>query len=121
MPKPHATPKCNSRCLAGRRQLALGDVIFEVTEGERVEDGPWFAEILTEYRRQGLLIAIDDFGAGYAGLRLLSDFQPDLIAEGIETAGERDFFVHEGVRLFQGVLFSRPLFGRLADTPGGRG
>ena len=139
--------------IASRRQLALGDVIFEVTEGERVEDGPWFAEILTEYKRCGFLTAIDDFGAGYAGLRLLADFQPDLIkidmdlvrgvdtqparqaiaravirvaeelridviAEGIETAGERDFFVHEGVRLFQGYLFARPLFGRLADAPG---
>ncbi|QBK05911.1 EAL domain-containing protein [Hylemonella gracilis] len=54
-------------------------IIFEVTEGERVEDGPWFADILREYKRCGFKTAIDDFGAGYAGLKLLSDFQPDLI------------------------------------------
>jgi EAL domain-containing protein (putative c-di-GMP-specific phosphodiesterase class I) len=54
-------------------------IIFEVTEGERVEDGPWFAEILREYKRCGFKTAIDDFGAGYAGLKLLADFQPDLI------------------------------------------
>jgi len=54
-------------------------IIFEVTEGEQVEDGPWLAQILREYRRCGLLTAIDDFGAGYAGLTLLADFQPDLI------------------------------------------
>ena len=57
----------------------LDRIIFEVTEGERVEDGPWFAEILREYQRCGFKTAIDDFGAGYAGLTLLADFQPDLV------------------------------------------
>lgn len=124
-------------------------IIFEVTEGERVEDGPWLASILREYRRCGFLTAIDDFGAGYAGLTLLADFTPDLIkldmalvrgvdtnkarqaitrgmvriceelsiqviAEGIETAGERDFFLSEGVTLMQGYLFARPMFQALA-------
>ena len=137
---------------AHRRGLDVSSIIFEVTEGERIEDGPWFAEILREYRRQGFLTAIDDFGAGYAGLRLLSDFQPDLIkldmdlvrhvdtlrprqaiaravirlaqdlgirlvVEGVETVGERDFFLHEGVTLFQGYLFSRPQFRGLALAP----
>ncbi|MBP6896164.1 MAG: EAL domain-containing protein [Gammaproteobacteria bacterium] len=124
-------------------------IVFEVTEGERVSDGPWLASILTEYQRCGFLTAIDDFGAGYAGLTLLADFQPDVVkldmalvrnvdtsrarqaitrgilrmceelaitvvAEGVETAGERDFFLHEGVRLMQGYLFARPRFEALA-------
>ncbi|ODV10077.1 MAG: diguanylate phosphodiesterase [Rubrivivax sp. SCN 70-15] len=126
-------------------------IIFEVTEGERVEDGPWLATILREYQRCGFLTAIDDFGAGYAGLTLLADFRPDIIkldmalvrgidtsaarqaiargvvricqelgvqviAEGIETAAERDFFVDEGVTLMQGYLFARPAFRALAST-----
>lgn len=57
----------------------LDRIIFEVTEGERIEDGPWFAEVLREYKRFGFKTAIDDFGAGYAGMRLLSEFQPDII------------------------------------------
>lgn len=57
----------------------LDRIIFEVTEGERIEDGPWFAEILREYKRCGFKTAIDDFGAGYAGMKLLADFQPDII------------------------------------------
>jgi EAL domain-containing protein (putative c-di-GMP-specific phosphodiesterase class I) len=57
----------------------LDKIIFEVTEGERVEDGPWFAEILREYQRRGFKTAIDDFGAGFAGLKLLADFQPDYL------------------------------------------
>ena len=123
----------------------LERIIFEVTEGERVEDGAWLAKILREYRRCGFLTAIDDFGAGYAGLTLLADFQPDLIkldmalirdidscrtrqaivrgmlgicrdlgvqviAEGIETAGERDFLYDAGIRLMQGYFFGRPAF-----------
>ena len=57
----------------------LENIIFEVTEGERVEDGVWFAQILREYKRTGFKTAIDDFGAGFAGLKLLADFQPDII------------------------------------------
>lgn len=57
----------------------LNHIIFEVTEGERIEDGLWFASILREYKRCGFKTAIDDFGAGYAGLKLLADFQPDLV------------------------------------------
>lgn len=64
---------------ANAHGFPLSQIIFEVTEGERVEDGPWFAEILREYQRCGFKTAIDDFGAGYAGLALLADFQPDLI------------------------------------------
>lgn len=60
-------------------QFPLDQIIFEVTEGERVQDGPWFASILREYKRCGFKTAIDDFGAGYAGMKLLSDFQPDII------------------------------------------
>ena len=35
--------------------------------------------IFTEYRRQGFRTAIDDFGAGYSGLNLLAEFQPDIL------------------------------------------
>jgi len=34
---------------------------------------------ITEYRKHGFITAIDDLGAGYAGLGLLVEFQPDLI------------------------------------------
>ncbi len=54
-------------------------IIFEVVEGENVSDRPHLINIFQEYRRFGFMTAIDDFGAGYAGLNLLADFQPDLI------------------------------------------
>lgn len=54
-------------------------IIFEVTEGEHIEDHPHLRNILDHYQKQGFHTAIDDFGAGYAGLGLLAEFQSDLI------------------------------------------
>lgn len=55
------------------------NIMFEVTESEPVRDPDHLAGIFDEYRSQGFLTAIDDFGAGHAGLSLLVDFNPDLI------------------------------------------
>ncbi|MBK5374216.1 MULTISPECIES: S6 modification regulatory phosphodiesterase RimA [unclassified Pseudomonas] len=57
----------------------LDRLIFEAVEGEHVESNKHLMTILREYREFGFKTAIDDFGAGYSGLNLLADFQPDLI------------------------------------------
>ncbi|WGT35917.1 EAL domain-containing protein [Pseudomonas atacamensis] len=57
----------------------LERLIFEAVEGEHVESNKHLMNILREYREFGFKTAIDDFGAGYSGLNLLADFQPDLI------------------------------------------
>ena len=54
-------------------------IMFEVTEGERVTDHEHLKSILTTYKNLGFVTAIDDFGAGYSGLNLLADFQPNVI------------------------------------------
>lgn len=54
-------------------------LILEVTESEQARDQVDLVNIVNVYREKGLLTAIDDFGAGYAGLNLLADFQPDVI------------------------------------------
>lgn len=54
-------------------------MILEVTEGEIIHDADGFARSLNAYRSHGLKLAIDVFGAGYAGLNLLADFQPDIV------------------------------------------
>lgn len=54
-------------------------LIFEVTEGEKIEDHQHLSNIITEYKRLGFKTAIDDFGDGYAGLKLLGLFQPDIV------------------------------------------
>lgn len=73
------------RCLrttleaAKRTGFAVEKIILEATEGERVEDTVRLLSILVEYKRHGLQTAIDDFGAGFAGLNLLAEFQPDIV------------------------------------------
>ena len=64
---------------ADRHGLGSQRIIIEVTEGEAIDDHLQFARRIQEYRARGVKLAIDDFGAGYSGLNLLADFQPDLI------------------------------------------
>ena len=64
---------------AKRNNLDPRKIIIEITESEIVKDISMFSQILNNLRRTGIVIAIDDFGAGYAGLNLLADIQPDLI------------------------------------------
>ena len=54
-------------------------IMFEITEGERVDDLPHLRSIVEHYRQRGFKTAIDDFGAGYAGLNLLAEIRTDLI------------------------------------------
>lgn len=54
-------------------------ITFEFTENERIVDRDHLKAIIAAYRRHGFQTALDDFGAGYAGLALLADFQPDVI------------------------------------------
>ena len=80
-------------------------IIFETVEGERIEDAKWLSEVLREYRRIGFLTAIDDFGAGFAGLNLLADFQPDIIkldmalVRGIDKSASRQAIVRGVTRI----------------------
>ena len=54
-------------------------IIFEVNESEPIRDPAHLGHIFDEYHYQGFTTAIDDFGAGHAGLNLLADFQPSII------------------------------------------
>ncbi|MBP0614604.1 EAL domain-containing protein [Jiella mangrovi] len=64
---------------ARKNDFPLGAIMFEFTESEEMTDVDHLKRIITEYRKMGFITALDDFGAGYAGLGLLADFQPDLI------------------------------------------
>ena len=63
---------------AKRTGFPLDRIIFEFTEAEKL-DTTHLLNILKTYRAIGFKTAIDDFGAGYAGLQLLAQFQPDIV------------------------------------------
>lgn len=63
---------------AMRTGFPVDRIIFEFTEDETF-DTNHLLNILRTYRAMGFKTAIDDFGAGYAGLGLLTKFQPDIV------------------------------------------
>jgi EAL domain-containing protein (putative c-di-GMP-specific phosphodiesterase class I) len=63
-------------------------VIFEVAESEQIADRGHLQEILTDYRRQGFRIALDDLGSGYSSLNLMVALRPDFVKLDMEVARE---------------------------------
>lgn len=63
---------------AERVGFPLNQIIFEFTESEKI-DTAHLLNILKTYKDIGFRTAIDDFGAGHAGLNLLAAYQPDIV------------------------------------------
>lgn len=80
-------------------------LIFEFTENEEMADTDHVKTIVETYRKMGFSTAIDDFGAGHAGLGLLAKFQTDFIKldmnliRGIDASMPRRMIVDSAVRL----------------------
>ena len=68
-----------SLAAAKRANFPHQNLMFEFTENERMSDPAHVQRIVEAYRKLGFWTALDDFGAGYAGLGLLARLQPDLI------------------------------------------
>ncbi len=119
-------------------------VVFELTERAPLDQIVDAVDRVERLRTMGFRVAIDDLGAGFAGLATLALIQPDfvkidmslvraidrderrrkivsslsalchdmdikVIAEGVETAGERDALVGCGCDLLQGYLLGHPM------------
>lgn len=59
--------------------FAHEDIVFEVIESEHVADFDHLRSILDYYREAGFRVALDDLGAGYASLGMLSELRPDYV------------------------------------------
>lgn len=75
-------------------------VIVEVTENEIISRTDEFAAEVRKLKAAGISLALDDFGAGFAGLSLLSTFQPDKIKidrqiiRGVHKSGPKQAIMH---------------------------
>lgn len=54
-------------------------VVLEITEQEAIRNYELFKSSIDHYRKRGYKIAIDDFGVGYGGLKMLSIIEPDYV------------------------------------------
>ncbi|MFC3851764.1 EAL domain-containing protein [Salinispirillum marinum] len=64
---------------AEQYQFPYKQIMFEMTEQEGLSDNSHLTNIVEAYQKLGFITAIDDFGQGYSGLHLLSQFQPDVL------------------------------------------
>lgn len=100
-----------------QNNFSIEQIIFEVTEGEKIDDRSHLINIFESYRRFGFKTAIDDFGAGYAGLNLLSEYQPHIIKIDMDLI--RD--IHKNPvkqAIVQGTLLTCKMLGCLVVAEG---
>lgn len=101
---PDYAPGHTSRLLH-RYGLLPESLCFEISERHELDYLGNCDNILSIYRQQAYKIAIDDFGAGYSGLRLLYHSEPDFIKidrffiAGIETDSKKKLFVGKVLNL----------------------
>ncbi|PCG13401.1 EAL domain-containing protein [Sphingomonas adhaesiva] len=82
-------------------------LIFEFTENEEMADTAHVATIVDTYRRMGFATALDDFGAGHAGLSLLARLQTDVVKldmeliRNVDTSMPRRMIVEGLIAMFE--------------------
>lgn len=59
--------------------ISADRIVFEVVESDAVGDPSHLLNIVRFYREQGFRIAVDDFGAGYSSVNLLTQLRPDFV------------------------------------------
>lgn len=90
--------------------LRATDIVIELTEHERVADIDSLRCAISYLRRQGVSIALDDFGDGRSSLRLWSELQPDLVK--IDKYFTHDLPAHaEKLQTFRALLQLAETFG----------
>lgn len=62
-----------------KHNMSPESIIFEITERTSIMDYEKFRNVLNNYLGEGYKIAIDDTGAGYAGLKMLAETKPHYV------------------------------------------
>jgi EAL domain-containing protein (putative c-di-GMP-specific phosphodiesterase class I) len=96
-------------------------VVLELTDRESLEHVTDVRDRIERLRALGYRIALDDVGAGQAGLDTFSRLEPEFVkvdtsiirAEGVETEEERGSLLETGCDFMQGYFLGRP--GPIAD------
>ncbi|MCX7957636.1 MAG: EAL domain-containing protein [Deltaproteobacteria bacterium] len=65
--------------LAAKYNISKDHIILEITEESAVRDYKTFLKAIEYYRTNGYKIAIDDFGVGFGGPKMLSEVKPEIV------------------------------------------
>jgi PAS domain S-box-containing protein len=65
--------------LLERYSSDAGRIVFELLEDENVKDFAVIKRFIKKVKKLGVMIAIDDFGAGYSNFERLLEFEPDIL------------------------------------------
>ncbi|OON41444.1 diguanylate phosphodiesterase [Izhakiella australiensis] len=99
-------PNAVERLLQGIQDggLVPEQIIVEFTEKQVISRLDEFGAAIRQMKAAGISLGIDDFGAGFAGLQLLTRFQPDRIKinrsiiSDVHRSGPRQAIVHAIIR-----------------------
>jgi len=69
----------NTLKLLERYGMSKKSICFEISERHEISNTQRMQEVLAHYKEEKYCIAIDDFGVGYSGYKLLYDTKPDVI------------------------------------------
>jgi EAL domain-containing protein (putative c-di-GMP-specific phosphodiesterase class I) len=85
-----------------KHNISPKSIIFEITERTAIEDYKSFTAILKNYTDQGYKIAIDDTGAGYSGMRTITETKPHYIKIDMDLIRDidKDFFKQAIIKAF---------------------
>lgn len=62
-----------------RNSMHQSKIVFEITERTAIYDYQKFRSIINNYKGQNYMIAIDDAGSGYSGMRTITETKPHFI------------------------------------------
>lgn len=71
--------KGNTSLILRRHGIDHKAMVFEVSERNEIGDSDHFTKLMIHYRDEGFCIAIDDFGIGQSGYKMLYHCAPDII------------------------------------------
>ncbi|MBC17436.1 MAG: diguanylate phosphodiesterase [Desulfovibrio sp.] len=89
--------------------IAPEQIVFEVVESEEVRDIEHLLSILNYYREHGFRVALDDLGAGFSSLNLLTKLQPDFVKLDMELIRDVDNDPYKAVITENLIRMSRRL------------
>ncbi len=69
----------NTNALLKEYDIRKENLCFEISERHEISNQTSMEKILQHYKEEAFYIAIDDFGVGYSGYKLLFDSTPDII------------------------------------------